>query len=270
MKKVKDTVKPIEAFKPKMRVATMDGNLVKLSDRLVTMDIELNTGPKEKHKGPICVEVTLRDQEDVTRFKEYLDRLVGDLPIAERKVYKTGKKSVSLLDEEPLKELLKDMERKCKTLDEMVKYLRDKGFVFVTHQFLLDMEDLSVAGIKVKDVHNGHQFLIRRIKEAKNPINDKYDPQLIIGVKFAPAKKKGAKVYLYNEFDKTLELDWEAKSDINFKKIKLTKFPPYMTRDERDKYRVEERKYQLSPELERSKFWNRWHEPVTLFNSGKA
>lgn len=254
------------AFRPKMRVSLLDKNLVKVEDRLVTMDIELNSGPKEKHKGPICVELTLRDQDDVSRFKEYLDRLVGDLPIPEKKVYKSGKKAATLLDEEPLKDFLKQVEKKCTTLDALIKYLREKGFIFVTHQFLLDMPDLTISGIKIKDAHNQHQFLIRRIKEAKNPMNDKFDPQLIFGVKFAPEKKKWAKVYLYNDFLKSLEIDWEKKSDINFKKIKLTKFPPYMTREERDKYRVEERKYQLNPELEKSKFWIRWNEPVEAYN----
>lgn len=258
----KDTVKPIEAFKPKMRVSLLEKNLVKIADRLVSMDIELASGPKEKHNGPISLELTLRDKEDVESFKAYLGRLVGDLPLPEKKVYKSGKKAISLLDEEPLKELLKDMEKKCKTLDEMVKYLRDKGFVFVTREFIADME----IPANIKDVHNDCQFLIRKIKEAKNPVNDKYDPQLIIGVKFAPKKKPSARVYLYNEYEKTIALEWQEKSDINFKKIKLTKFPPYMIKEERERYRLEERKYQLNPELERSKFWNRWVNAVEDFN----
>lgn len=247
----------------KMRISPLDKRLVKLDDRLVMMDPELVNGPKEKHKGPVTLEVTLRDQDDIMLFKAYLDRLLGDLPLPEKKVYKTGKKAVSLLDEEPLRDLLKDMERKCKTMDAMIKYLRDKGFVFVTLEFLKDMD----IPIKHRPGHVEYQFLVRKIKEAKNPVNDKYDPQLVIGVQFAPVKKKGAKVYLYNEFDKTIELEWEKKSDINFKKIKLTRFPPYMTRDEREKYRLEERKYQLNPELEKSKFWNRWNEPVEKYNA---
>lgn len=41
----------------------------------------MNSGPKVQHKGPIRVEVTLTNQQDVDNFKSYLERLVGILPI---------------------------------------------------------------------------------------------------------------------------------------------------------------------------------------------
>lgn len=261
-KKEKDAVTPLTPFRPKMRVSLLDQNLVKLDDRLVAMDSELSIGPKDKHQGPISLEITLRDKEDVSAFKTYLDKLVGDLPISERKVYKAKEKTVSLLGDEPLRELIRDTKLKCKTLDDLVKYYREKSFVFVTHEFLEDM------GIKVnlKDIDKGKQYLIRKIKEAKDPKNDKYDPQMIVAVRFMGKKTKWAKVYLYGEFDQAIEIDWAKKSDINFKKLNLTKFPPYMIKEERERYRLEERKYKLNPELEKSKFWTRWHPAVEEFN----
>lgn len=257
--------KPQEVMKTKMRVSLLDKNLVKMEDRLVDQDTEFRLGAKLKHKGPVCLEVTLRDKQDVDDCIKYLGQLLGDLPLAERKVYKAAKKSVGILDAEPIKELLKDIERKCETLDQLIKYLREKGFKFVTSEFISD-KGLPVT---IKDNHKDYQFMIRCIKEAKDPKNDKFDPQLILGMKFMGEKKKGAKVYLYNKFEKTLEIDWEKKSDINFKKIQLTKFPPYMIMEEREKYRAEERKYQLNPDLERSKFWLRWNPAVEEYNKGK-
>lgn len=250
-------------LKPKMRISLLDNNLVKLDDRLVIMDAEFNLGPKTKHTGPIGLEVILRDKEDVNSFKVYLDKLVGDLPLPNRPTYKPPKQQISLLDEEPLKDLLKDAEKKCKSIDELITYLRNKGFVFVNHQFLSDSEFPT----KVKENHLEYQFMIRKIKEAKDPKNDKYDPQLVVGIQFAPTKQPNVKVYLYNEFLRTIKMEWEEQSSTTkFKKINLTKFPPYMVKEERERYRLEERKYQLGPTLEKSKFWLRWNSAVEQFN----
>ena len=70
-----------KVFKPKMRVTTLNEDGVYLSDRLVDAAAELYAGPKEKHKGPIRLEVTLTNSGDVESFKNYLDQLVGNLPI---------------------------------------------------------------------------------------------------------------------------------------------------------------------------------------------
>ena len=261
-KKVKDKPKQVAAFKPKMRVSLLDENLVKVSDRLVSMDTELVNGPIEKHKGPITLEFTLRDQSAVSALGIYLDKLIGDLPLPEKKVYKASKKVSTLLDEEPLKEFIKDIKIKIKNIDSLITYLRDKGFVFVTGQFL---EDFGIPFNKHK-ADTEKQFMVRRLKEAKDPKNDKYDPQLIFSLRFMGIKKGGVRIYLYGEQHERLELEWLEKSDFNFKKVKLTKFPPYMIKEEREKYRFEERKYKANPELERSKFWNRWHDVVVSFN----
>ncbi len=249
-------------MKSKMRIQTLDQEGRTLTDRLVDQTSEFTLGPKEKHKGAIKLEVVLRTPDDIKGFNDYMDKLKNDLPLPEKKVYKTGKKAISLLDEEPLRDMLKEAERKCKTLDDLVKYLRERNFQFVTHQFIED-RDLK---IEIKPNHNDWQFMIRVIKEAKNPLNNKYDPQLIVAFKYMGKKLPGAKVYMYNKFLKTIEIDWAAKSDINFKKMKLKKFPPYMIQEERDRYRLEEAKYKANPEAVKSKFWERWNGPVEGFN----
>lgn len=70
-----------EVYKPKLRITTLSENGTPLSDRLVDAYTEMNSGPKVQHKGPIRVEVTLTNQQDVDNFKSYLERLVGILPI---------------------------------------------------------------------------------------------------------------------------------------------------------------------------------------------
>lgn len=252
-------------MKTKMRIKLLDKNLIVSSDRLVDQDIEFKTGSLVKHKGPIGIEVTLRNKGDIESLKTYMEQLAGELPIAERKVYKTGKKaSSSLLDEGHLEDMLKEMERKCKSLDDMVKYLRERNFKFVTSQFIQDKGFKTI----IRGSHLDKQFMVRCLKEAKDPKNDKFDPQLLIAVDFMP-KGPNAKVYMYDKFLKTLVMEWDKKSDINFKKIVLTKFPTYMIAEERERYRAEERKYQIDPKLEKSKFWLRWNPAVEEVNKKK-
>ena len=68
-----------EVYKPKLRITTLSENGTPLSDRLVDAYIEMNSGPKVQHNGPIRVEVTLTNKQDIDNFKEYLDRLSGTL-----------------------------------------------------------------------------------------------------------------------------------------------------------------------------------------------
>ena len=70
-----------EIFKPKLRITTLSENGTPLSDRLVDAYTEMNSGPKVQHNGPIRVEVTLTNQSEINNFKDYLDRLSGNLPI---------------------------------------------------------------------------------------------------------------------------------------------------------------------------------------------
>lgn len=70
-----------EVFKPKMRVTLLSDNGGVISDRLIDATTEMNLGPKETYKGPVRVEVTLTNSQEVDNFKRYLDRLSGNLPL---------------------------------------------------------------------------------------------------------------------------------------------------------------------------------------------
>ena len=64
-----------EIFKPKMRITLLNDNGTPISDRLVDSSVELSTGAKVKHPGPIRVEITLQHKQDIDLFKTYLDQL---------------------------------------------------------------------------------------------------------------------------------------------------------------------------------------------------
>lgn len=248
-------------MKAKMRIKTLDNNLVTISDRLVDQDTEFNLGPKDKHTGPIQVEVVLRDKSDVERFNKYLSQLTGQLPIPERKVY-AKKAGADTEDLAPIEDMLKEV-LKCKTQDEVITYLRDRNFKFVTAEFI-KAKELKIDLLPEQEAE--YQFMVRLLKEGKDPKVDKYDPQLAIGIKFIGKKGKFIQVYLYGKHEKKVQMPWAEKSAINFKKVAAMRFPHYMIQDERDKYSLEVRKLKLNPELKPSKFFLRWKPAVDAEN----
>jgi hypothetical protein len=252
-------------MKTKMRIKTLNPDLTTLKDRLVDQDTEFQLGVSEKHTGPVTIEVTLRDKADISQFTKYLGQLLGDLPVTTRKVYGLGKAKSPEIDIEPVKELWEEVKKNCKTQDEVIKYLRERNFVFVTSQFIQSKSmpiDLNIAQV------DKYQFMIRLLKEAKDPKGDKYDPQLVVGINFIGKEKgKTIKPYLYGKELDSIKLPWSEKPGINFKKIAFIKFPHYMTQDERDKYSLESRKMRLNPELKPTKFYLRWKPAVDELNS---
>lgn len=244
-----------------MRIKTLDSNLVTTSDRLVDQDTEFNLGPKEKHDGPLSVEVVLRDQSDISRFSKYLAQLTGSLPLPERKTY-TKSAGTQTEDLAPIEDMLKEVV-KLKTQDEVINYLRERNFKFLTSEFIQAKE----MKIEIMDKHKAdYQFMVRLLKEGKDPKVDKYDPQLAVGIKFIGTKGAYIQIYLYGKFKQKLELPWAKKSEVNFKKVAAMRFPHYMLQEERDKYSLEARKMKLNPELKPSKFFLRWKPAVEAEN----
>lgn len=135
-----------KTYKPKLRITTLEDNGSYIQDRLVDAYTEMNSGPKVQHKGPIRIEVTLTNKQDVENFKNYLDKLVGNLPIKEQSVGRgrpsTGSKQ---LTESPREDILADVEKMVeegKSQQEIIKYLRELGFVFIlTEDFLFISQD---------------------------------------------------------------------------------------------------------------------------------
>lgn len=259
-------------FKPKIRVQAMDEDGIVLNDRLVDQYIEFLNGPKESHKGPLRVEVTLMNKEDVNSFKAYLDKLVGDLPI--KKITGRGRPANNATEEmnSPREDILQDVEKlisEGKDQDQVIKYLRDLGFVFLlTEDFLWYFPNFQFRGGDIgTKTDNGqypssYSWMVRCIKRSKDPKTDKYDPQIIFGFQIMGERSSKVIPYLYKERKKPFRVEIPKKNALSFNNTEMTKFPKYMREDERLKFSTEMRQLMVNSEKKPSKFFHRWFPDV--------
>lgn len=269
-----------KVFKPKMRITTLDENGVYLSDRLVDAYTELYAGPKEQHKGPIRLEITLTNQEDVTSFKNYIDQLVGNLPIkaptAGRGRPANGSSKELDTPREDILVKVEEMVNQGKNQTEVIKYLRDLGFVFIlTEDLLYYFPDFP---FKVKDIgepNQGGQYLnsyswcIRRIRKGKDPKTDKFDPMIMFGFSIIKGPSRKVVPYLYKERKNPLKVI-PPKKALSFSDVEFTKYPAWMNQDERLKFSFEIRQLILNKDKKPSKFFHRWYQDVKFPDSIKS
>lgn len=262
-----------EIFKPKLRVTLLSENGCPVSDRLVDSATEFNLGPKVKHEGPIRIECTLRDNQDVQLFKDYLDRLTGTLPVREPSVGRGRPAGITKQLESPREEVLAEVEKLVsagKNQKEITKYLRKLGFVFIlTEEFKMHFPEFE---FNIKDVGeptdngqylNSLSWMVRLIKEAKDPKADKFDPQIIFGFSIIEGPSKKIVPYLYKERRKPLKAE-PVKKDLSFSNVGFTKYPKYMLEEERLKFSFEQRQLMFSPDKKPSKFFLRWSKDVEI------
>jgi len=239
--------------KLRIQLFNEDGNLI--NDRLLSQDTEMYSGPKENHEGPMRIEFTLENKDDIEKAKTYLDKLVGNLPLNSSK--KKGKiKKVFNVDtrEKVLEEALRIGEESNQ--DSMIEYLRDMSFNFMMSDFI---KTFDFPMLKIKERHfEKYQWMVHCIKKAKNPKSDKYDPMLIFGISMANERSDKIVVYLNGEFNGYHTIKVPDKNRLDFKKTNMIKFPHYMIEEEREKFRYELRQYQDNPDKPLSKFFNRW------------
>lgn len=261
-----------DVFKPKMRITLLSDKGVPQSDRLVDSYTELNMGPKEHHAGPIRLEITLTNSGEVDKFKAYLDRLSGRLPIKT-----TGTRGRPSLGEQPIdeprEEILTDinkMVQEGKTQKDIIKYLRGLGFIFMlTEDFLQYFPDFGFNTRDVGQPSDTKQYpkslswMVRQIKKAKDPKSDKYDPQLIFGFSILEGPSRKVVPYLYKERQHPLKTQPRART-LSFSSVGFTKYPTYMQEDERLKFSAEIRQLLNSPDKKPTKFFLRWAPDVTL------
>ena len=156
-----------EVYKPKLRITTLSENGTPLSDRLVDAYTEMNSGPKVQHNGPIRVEVTLTNKQDIDNFKEYLDRLSGTLPAKAPNVGR-GRPAGSTTKEleSPREDILADVEKMIeegKSQQDIIKYLRGLGFVFIlTEDFLFHFPGFEFNKKDVGEATDNKQPASRR------------------------------------------------------------------------------------------------------------
>jgi hypothetical protein len=235
-------VKIPQPHKMRIRLYSKDGS--EISDRLVEQTTELRIGPKETHNGPLTIEFNLTSQEEVDAMVEYIRKLKGDLPITTTS--KPAAKSAKSLDKmlsakEPLLDLLKTLKAKAKNQEDLVSMLREYGYKFIATDVIKDYAKPEM--ITLKEKHESYQWMVRLVKEAKDPANDKWDYRLVFGIKFMGEKVEKVQVYLWGKWQEAWKLPWKEKEDINFKKVnRVYIFPDWMDYAERKKWRVEHRK----------------------------
>lgn len=261
-----------EIFKPKLRITLLSENGCPVSDRLVDAYTELNTGPKVQHKGPIRVEVTLENKQDIEKFKRYLDGLSGTLPIKENVGRGRPTSSVVKELESPREDILSDVEKMVsegKSQGDIVTYLRSIGFVFIlTEEFKFHFPEFEFNKKDVGEPNDNGQYLnsyswmVRQIKRAKDPKADKFDPQIIFGFSIINSPNKKVVPYLYKERRKPLKVAKTSSNTLSFSKVGFTKYPAFMIESERLKFSTEIRQLLNNSEKKPTKFFIRWFKDV--------
>jgi len=247
----------------KLRIQLYDKDFNQISDRLVEQDIEFAKGPKSSHNGPLRLDACLYTQEDTNLYIAYLNRLTGLLPLETTK----PKKLKALNSEEDTEGFREDIVKQLqvvKTQEEAIKLLRSLNFVFMTYEELQDREYVS----QIIPGTPGHGFMIRMVKESKNPLTHKYDPILKVAFNIGKAKEDYFYIWLFDEMLK-VKVPWKDEEKMTFKKTEMSKFPPFMILEEREKFRTELYLLRKDEEREPSKFFLRWMREVT-FKEQKA
>lgn len=268
-------------FKPRLRVSLLEPSGAIISDRLVDAQSEYYAGPKQKHTGPVRIEVTLTNNEDIDNFKKYLDQLKGNLPIKAPSVGRGRPSSANTAATESPREdiymAVQNMANEGKSQTQVIKYLRDLGFVFLlTEDFLEYFPDFNFNAKDIGKPTENKQYLdsmswmVRCVKRAKDPRTDKFDPMIIFGFNIMDLRKPSKKVvvYLYKERKDPLRII-TGKKLLSFSQVEFTKFPKYMLEDERMRFSVEQRQLLLNDSKKPSKFFIRWYKDVVFPDSLK-
>ena len=280
--KIKKVKKPVEeplkeptTFKPKMRITLLDEKGIYLQDRLVDAYTELLNGPKFKHKGPVRLEVTLTSQQDIDGFKKYMDQLLGDLPIKEPSAGRGRPSATAKAIETPREDVLnkiEEMVKEGKNQVDIIKSLRELGFVFIlTEDLLYYFPDFPFEKKDIGEPNNpqamqypdSYSWLIRCIRRGKDPKTDKFDPMLIFGFKVGNETSRKVIPYLYKERKNPLRVI-PPKKALSFSDVEFTKFPKYQTAEERIKWSTELRQLLLNKDKKPSKFFIRWALDVEI------
>ena len=223
-------------------------------EKMIGQDSEFYNGPDTQHDGPFRLGITFMEQADVEKAITYIQKLTGILPLSlkEKKLKKSEPDTPQFRQE-----LIAKIENEIEDQDQMIKLLREQGFVFNTWDYLETMEIFE--NIKMKPGHKDYQWMVKRLKTGKNPKVDKYDPMLMFGIQLMDARTPKVIIYFDEEFLKVIEVPIPEKPRETHKKTEMMKFPAAMIQEERDKFRFELRALQLNPEKEITKFFARWN-----------
>jgi len=231
-----------------------------MDTKTVGQDQEFSKGPTEQLKEghSIRMEVTIQNSKDLDKLEDYLRQLRGLVPIHLRK-----KKGELPELENPREELLATALDKSTTQDELIDYLREFGYVFVTTEFI-EWKEMDIE-LRDRD-KDKYQWFMRRMKKAKDPKSDKYDPSLAFGMQVWGEPTETIVIYLNNIYHKRIKLEPIASQEHVLEKSEMVKFPHYMEEDEKERFRKEHRLLQEDKEREPSKFYIRWEKWIEFPN----
>lgn len=249
----------------RIQVFSPEGNLE--DDRLVSQDPEVYKGPIKAYEGrALRIEVTLTNKDDTEKVIGYIQKLTGGLPLTSKEIKKL--KNIDIMAETPREEIWLDAKAKCTDQASLITYLRDKyGFRFVSFEFVKAME-LKIG--LTDELSELYTPMLRCVKLAKDPKNDKYDPQIAICFRLFGKPIDKVLIFINGEKYGKADIPYKSNVKVNLKKLEAMKFPQFMTYDEREKFRREHRLYMEKPETEVSKFYLRWKEYVEIpINWGK-
>ena len=108
-----------------------------------------------------------------------------------------------------------------------------------------------------------YEFLIKRIKEAKDPRNDKFDPVLIFGIKIIKERHSRVLTIMNGEVSK-VKIELPTDKPMTLKSTNLLKYPTYMTEEERYKFGIEHRMLFRDESKKPTKFYMRWYRDVKV------
>lgn len=252
----------------KLRITRYQADNSVISDRLVEAQTEFASGPSEIHyEGPLRLDMLLSNQAEVDQLITYLSQLMGQLPISEKvkKIPKTLKVEKNTLDQ-----LITDVVKKNKCQEDLLDYLRGLNFALVTFDHFRDIGranqwmDFEIKEGKEK-FHAQYQVMVRQLRVAKDPKNDKFDSSVVFLIKLISPRVAKYHIYVNGKFSQTVPLEWKDKGEINFKvKEKFYKFPKIMTYEERSKWRLEDRKVNFTPGYTPTSLYTKYKEHVTI------
>lgn len=247
-----------------MRLQLLTKEGIQESDRLVDQYTEFLNGPKEKHEGIIKVEFTLQNTQDIEKSIEYLNKLTGSVPLKQasprgRKPSGETPKATEDKREIILQELM--LNKNLEDQEKLINFLRlECNFALLTEEH---MEELNIE-LDLKKLHKGKfQWFMRCLKLAKDPANDKFDPNLAIGIAVTGEPQTKVLIYKFKEYHSKLKVPLADKTFV-FKKQSISKFPSFMNPEERLKFRKEHRELLADETKKQSKFFKRWLPDVKL------
>lgn len=221
--------------KPKMRIQLLDDNLGVISDRLVDQYTEFVTGPKEYHPGPIKIELVLTDVKSIEEAKQYLEKVSGLIPVDTPKIKfsEAGRKSHKDKPE------IKKINNSDRILAAIEAFEFQEGVLSFFKREQIVMVPMEMTGIEMRDKDKNFDFWVLRTEiDPTQPKNDKFDFDLVIGLKYKGEKSNKLVIYRDGKFNTFLKKPWKADFNINFKKRKkMTKFPDDLSIEDRKHWR---------------------------------